>query len=293
MSDESTVVNVTDPNNVAPAPEKPEPARDDGGKFAAKPEPVQEEVTRTGEESGQPAPEQPEKKVNKTTEFIDRLKRENHELRQMKAELEALKASQPKPEPPKAPDPNSFYNDPLAYVQQSSEHAVRQAREQWEQEQAQRRQQEETERTAASFREKAQAFAAEHPDFEEVIYSVPPDLLPEDLARSIIGHERGHELAYHLAKNLGELARLASVAPQYQRYAIDDLVSRLDTRATATLSEAPHPAVVPPAKTVTRAPPPVTTLSGAPAVKKSYAQMSQKEYEAARKAERRAKGLRD
>lgn len=299
MSDEASVVNVTDPNNVqaAPAPEKVEKPRDEGGKFAAK-EPVQEAAQPDEGESAQSA-EQPneggksEKKPNRTGEFIERLKKENWELRQMKAELDALKASLPKPEGPKAPDPNKFYEDPLAYVQQNSEYAVVQARQKWEQEQAQARQQEEQERVAAGFREKSQAFAAQNPDFEDVIFSVPPDLLPEDLARTIIGHERGVELAYHLGKNWGELAQLASIAPQYRQYAIDELAKRLDSRPTATHSEAPNPAVVMPAKQVTRAPAPVTTLSGSPAVKKSYAQMTQKEYEAARRAERKAKGLRD
>jgi hypothetical protein len=292
MSDESSVVSVTDPNNVqaAPAPEKP---RDDAGKFAAK-EQVQEVKQDSATETAQNVESKTEeKKPNRTGEFIDKLKRENWELRQMKAELEALKAAQPKPEAPKAPDPNTFYQDPAAFVQANSQYAVTQARQQWEQEQAAQREQEEWGRTQQTWQQKAAAFAAEHPDFEEKIYSVPEDLLPEDLARTIIAHERGHELAYHLANNWGELAQLASVAPQYRRYAIDSLVSKLDTRATATLSEAPPPAVGMPAKQVTRAPAPVTTLSGSPAVKKSYAQMTQKEYEAARKAERKAKGLRD
>lgn len=293
MSDEATVVSVTDPNNVAPAPapEKVEKPRDEGGKFAAKAEPVEAKET-TEAVQGTPEPKEG-KKVNPTTAFIDKLKRENHELRQMKAELEALKAAQPKPEPPKAPDPNKFYDDPLKWNQDNTAYLLQQERERWEKERQAEREQEEWGRTQQTWQQKAAAFAAEHPDFEEKIYSVPEELLPEDLARTIIAHERGHELAYHLASNWGELAQLASVAPQYRRYAIDSLVSKLDTRATATLSEVPPPAVGMPAKQVTRAPAPVTTLSGSPAVKKSYAQMTQKEYEAARRAERKAKGLRD
>lgn len=207
-----------------------------------------------------------DKKPNRTGEFIDKLKKENWELRQMKAELDALKASLPKPEAPKAPDPNTFFNDPIAFVQASNAHSVQEARQSWEQEQVAQRQREEQERVAAGFREKSKAFAAEHEDFEEVIFSVPPDLLPEDLASNIIGHERGVELAYHLGKNLGELAQLASVAPQYQRYAIDALASRLDgeSRTTAPPPEVPNPVAVQqqPPKPISQAPAPAPRVGG-------------------------------
>lgn len=224
----------------------------------------QDSATETAQNVEPAKPE--DKKPNRTGEFIDRLKKENYELRQMKAELDALKASLPKPEAPKAPDPNTFYQDPAGFVQANSQYAVTQARQQWEQEQAQARQQEEQDRVAASFREKSQAFAADHEDFEDVIFSVPPDLLPEDLARNIIGHERGVELAYHLGKNLGELAQLASVAPQYQRYAIDALASRLDgaSRTTAPPPEVPNPVAVPqqPQKPISQAPAPAPRVGG-------------------------------
>lgn len=245
MSTEPQEVQTIDP---APVVEEAKPVE------AAAPEPVQE------------AQKPDDKKPNRTGEFIDRLKKENWELRQMKAELDALKASLPKPEAPKAPDPSTFYQDPAAFVQANSQYAVTQARQQWEQEQATHRQQEEQERVAAGFREKSKAFAADHEDFEEVIFSVPPDLLPEDLARNIIGHERGVELAYHLGKNLGELAQLASVAPQYQRYAIDAIASRLEgeSRTTAPPPEAPNPVAVTqqPPKPISQAPAPAPRVGG-------------------------------
>jgi hypothetical protein len=215
-------------------------------------------------------PVQEDKKPNRTGEFIDRLKGENREYRQKLSDYErrmaALEARLPKEPEVTAPDPNSFYNDPLAYVNQTSQYSVHQARQQWEQEQAQRQQQEESERVAASFREKSQAFAAEHPDFEEVIYSVPEPLLPEDLARTIIAHERGPELAYHLGTNLGELAVLASVAPHLRQYRLNELVSRLDgeSRTTAPPPEAPNPVAVPvqPQKPISQAPAPAPRVGG-------------------------------
>ena len=293
MSDEITVVESSpQPVQEAPKPETPEAAKPDvprapDGKFAPREEPAKDPVDPPPAETAQP-----EKKVNKTTEFIDRLKQENRELRQMKAEWEAWKASQPKPEAPKPPNPDTFYQDPLAFVQQSNQHAVYQAQQAWQEQQEAARQAEEQERISAGFRTKAAEFALQNPDFAETLESVPADLLPDDLARTIIAHERGVELAYHLAKNWGELAQLASVAPQYQRYAIDALVSRLDTRPTAAHSEQPHPAVVAPAKPVTRAPAPVTTLSGSPSVNKSYEDLSVEEYDQRRTKERRERGLR-
>ena len=224
----------------------------------AKPEQTQE--TEATQEQG--------KKPNRTGEFIERLKGENREYRQKLTEYErrmaALEARLPKEPEVSAPDPNKFYEDPLAYVQQTSQFSVHQARQQWEQEQAAARAQEEQARVAASFREKSQAFAVEHEDFEDVLFSVPEDLLPEDLARNIIAHERGPELAYHLGKNLGELAQLASVAPQYQRYAIDAIAARLESRTTAPPPEVPNPVAVPvqPQKPISQAPAPAPRVGG-------------------------------
>lgn len=298
MSDtpEAVVVNsqelpVTDSKIQEGAQPVMERQRDERGKFAkAETTPPANEVAT--ETQGETAPEA-DKSKNRTTEFINRLKEENRQFRQQQQEYErrmaAMEARLPKQPEPQAPDPNSFYLDPAGYVQQSSQHAVREARQAWEQEQQARAKQQQSERIAADFRTKGEAFAVDHPDFQEVIFSVPPDLLPEDLALDIIGHERGPELAYHLGKNRRDLLELVKSPPHLRAYEIEDLASRL----TATL-QAPPPAVVPPAKTVTRAPAPPTTLGGAPpAVKKPYSQMNQAEYEAARRAERRRKGLRD
>jgi len=270
--------------------------RAEDGKFKAK-EGASEGETQLAKETGQPAaekiepaktetPEQAEaRKPNRTGEFIDRLKTENREMRERLARLEA---SQPKPEPPKAPAPEEFYQDPVGWSQRNTEYAVQQARQQWEDQQRATQQQTTQQQAAANFRSRAEKFAETTPDFADVISSVPADLLPDDMAHAIIGHERGPELAYHLAKNSGDLIQLLSTPEQYRGYAIEALASRL----TATQPQAPNPAAVPPAKPVRPVPSPVTTLSGAPAAKKSYAQMSMKEYDAQRRKERQEKGLR-
>lgn len=214
-------------------------------------------------------PPQPEKPKNRTGEYIQRLQAENRELRQLRAELDALKAAVPKNEP-KPPSPDEFYQDPAGWTQRNAQftaqQAVTDARKQWEADQATARQQAEYEAQAAAFREKSATFAAEHPDFEEVLYSVPEDLLPEDLARTIIGHERGVELAYHLGNHLGELAVLASVAPHLRQYRLNELVSRLDgeSRTTAPPPEAPSPvaALVQPQKPISQAPAPAPRVGG-------------------------------
>lgn len=272
--------------------------RAEDGKFKAK-ESASEGDTQSAKETGQEAQSAstvekpagtegapaPEKKPNRTGEFIDRLKSENKEMRERLARLEA---AQPKAEPPKAPSPDEFYQDPVGWSQRNTEYAVQQARQQWEQQQQAIQRQNEQAQVAAQFRARAEKFAETAPDFAEVISSVPADLLPEDVSLAIIGHERGPELAYHLAKSQGDLIQLLSTPEQYRGYAIEALASRL----TATQPQAPNPAAVPPAKPVKPVPSPVTTLSGAPAVKKSYAQMSMKEYDAQRRKERQEKGLR-
>jgi hypothetical protein len=96
-------------------------------------------------------------------------------LAEYERRMAALESRLPKEPEPAAPNPDTFYQDPLSFVQQTSQHAVHQARQQWEQQQAERRQQEESERVAATFREKSQAFAVEHEDFEDTLFAVPPD----------------------------------------------------------------------------------------------------------------------
>ena len=135
-----------------------------------------------------------------------------------------------------------------------------------------------------SFAEKETAFAAEHPDYEAVA-KAPHVPITQAVAEEILQSDNPPAVAYYLGSHLDEAAAIAQMSPAQISRAIGRIEGRLSAPAS---SEAPRQ-IEP--KTVSRAPAPVTTLSGAPAVKKSYTDMSMREYDAARKKERAAKGL--
>lgn len=270
-------------DNVVQEPVADKPRAEDG-KYAGKDKPA-EAVTDPGDQNN-PATQSEDKKPNRTKEFIERIKKENRELRESLASIEARL---PKPEEPKPPSPDEYYQDPSGWTQRNTQYELQKARKEWEAELSENQRRQSDQANLERWASRIEELSSVHPDIQETLDAIPPQLLSQDFARAIIGHERGAELAYLLAQNPVELVAVTRLDADSIRWTLDKMVSRL----TATPSEAPTPTVVAPVKAVTRAPAPVTTLSGSPVVKKSYAQMSQKEYEIARKAERRAKGLRD
>lgn len=128
------------------------------------------------------------------------------------------------------------------------------------------------------------AFRAEHPDFDSVVTN-PALTITQAMASEVQETENPAAVAYYLGKNPAEAADIAQMSERAMSRAIGRIEARLS---------APPPAPVTPRQPEPKSRPfePVTTLSGAPAVSKSYEDMSQSEYEAARRKEREAKGLR-
>lgn len=232
----------------------PKPPRNDAEAAA------QEAAVPPAPEPAAPKPEPP-KKPNRTGEYIGRLQGENRELRN---ELEAIKRRLP-PEPkPEAPRAEDFFQDPAAYTQRVAEHVTAQARAAWEQEQRQQAELRQQQEQLTHYQTRAQAFAAAHPDFLEVVESINPQYLPQELQAAIMAHERGAEIAYHLGNNEDDLFDLASRRPELMGAAVERLAQRL----TAAPPEAPTPAaVVPPApavppKPISQAPAPAPRVGG-------------------------------
>ena len=156
----------------------------------------------------------------------------------------------------------------------------------WEREQekvkeSQQKQAEEAQKRQKTFQEREQAFAAAHPDYEEVAKAehVP---ITKEMAEAIIESDDAPAIAYYLGQNLEEASAIAAMSPIAAARAIGRIEAKLSAKPSV-------PTTTTPAKTVTRAPEPVTTLSGSPAVTQSYDEMSMAEYDAARKKERAAR----
>ncbi|WP_293705543.1 hypothetical protein [Stenotrophomonas sp. UBA7606] len=130
--------------------------------------------------------------------------------------------------------------------------------------------------------ESAQGFAQSNPDYFEVI-SNPYLRISQDMVDVIADTDNPAALAYYLGKNPQEAERISAMNLAG--------VARAIGRIEAELSAPPPPRQITP-KAVTKAPPPVTTLTGAPAVVKSLEEMSMREYDEQRRKERKQKGLR-
>ena len=130
--------------------------------------------------------------------------------------------------------------------------------------------------------ESVQGFAQSNPDYFDVI-SNPYLRISQDMVDVIADTDNPAALAYYLGKNPQEAERISAMNLAG--------VARAIGRIEAELSAPPPPRQITP-KTVTKAPPPVTTLTGAPAVVKSLEEMSMREYDEQRRKERKQKGLR-
>lgn len=129
--------------------------------------------------------------------------------------------------------------------------------------------------------ESAAVFAAEHPDFHQLLSNPHLPITPV-MVEALTEAENPAAVAYHLAKNPGEAGKIAEMSPAAVGRAIAKIESQVST------SEPRQPAQ----KTVTQAPPPPTILSGTKTPSKKLDEMSMAEYAQHRAEERKAKGLR-
>ncbi|WP_281915985.1 hypothetical protein [Caldimonas thermodepolymerans] len=156
---------------------------------------------------------------------------------------------------------------------------------QWMREQE--RKQERAQQRQRALAERVEAFRAEHPDYDQVALN-PQVPITKAMAEEIIETDNPPAIAYYLGKNPQEAAQIAQMSERAMARAI----GRIEAKLSAQAAPPPPPTAQPNPKTVTRAPAPVTTLSGgAPAITKSPDQMTQREYEQWRREQRAAKGL--
>lgn len=139
---------------------------------------------------------------------------------------------------------------------------------------------------AKRYQDSVHAFAEQHPDFHDVFHGGVP--VSVAMAEAITETDNPAAIAYYLGQNLDEAARIAAMSPTAASRAIGRIEAKLESQAAPAAAEQ---ARQPETKTVTKAPPPVTTLSGAPPVVKDLTEMSMADYDAKRRKERKARGL--
>lgn len=272
--------------NAAPAPAKVETEANDAPDGDG---PQNESEESAGSESGDAPAQQPRKKKPGVHERIDELtklrydaERERDHWREM-----ALRNQQPQQPPAESQPAQAVPAASDEPTLESCDFDVTEFNRKWyEWRRNEDRKQEAAQQRQAKFVEKVTAFRADHPDFDQVVGN-PALPLTQQVLDVVIDSDEPAAIAYYLGNNPQEAAAIAQMTPAQ----IGRAIGRIEAKLSAPLA-APAAARQPEPKTVTRAPPPVTTLSGAaPSVRKSYADMTQAEYEAARREERRAKGL--
>jgi hypothetical protein len=146
-----------------------------------------------------------------------------------------------------------------------------------------RRVQQETERKAkeeeagrAKVVSRAKAFAADHPDYDDVVTN--PDFLVSNTIAEVLldpDNESGPALAYALGRNLAETARLSQLPPRQALMELGRFQDRHVSRpAVAAVTRA----------ATTQAPPPINPVRGA-AMPAAPAQSDMMSYYARRRAE--------
>jgi hypothetical protein len=264
MSEENTLVEGAGESLPAEQEVVSQEAPQDGGEQVVQAQP---------EKSAQD--EQEQRKKNRTTEYINRIKQERNELQRRLAEYEAAKkpaesASAPQDEP----RPEQFNYDVEAYTRAHHQWSIDRARQEIE---AAAKQAEAARRNAEvsiSYKQRVDDFVQQHPDFEEVVNTIPYDL-PSDVIAAIMAHERGPEIAYHLGSNDDDAFQMAMVRPEMAAAAVKRIASRL----TAT-QKAPET----PSKPLSKAPPPPPMVSGRSPTETPPEKMTDDQWYRARKA---------
>ncbi len=139
---------------------------------------------------------------------------------------------------------------------------------------------------AKKYQDSVQSFAEANPDFYDVFHDGLP--VTQTMAEAITDADNPAAIAYYLGQNPEEAARIAGMSPSAVSRAIGRIEAKLESQAAPAAADQ---ARAPEQKTVTKAPPPVTTLSGAPPVVKDLTEMSMADYDAQRRKERKARGL--
>lgn len=189
---------------------------------------------------------------------IDTLTRQRYERDARIAELESqLAAAKPQP---KEPQPQDFA-DLETYLEAKAEHIANQRLSQTQQAATQEAIVQEK---AQNFNQRAAEFRQSAPDFDQAIAAVPAVLMKPDMVEVILDIDEGPQVAYHLATNLHECARIASLSGRQQALEIGKLAARLAAK--------PEP------KRISAAPEPVKPIKATGSTQKRPEDMTMDEY---------------
>jgi hypothetical protein len=220
-----------------------------------------------------------EKKRHRTREYINR---QNRTIGELRAQLEMERQQKAAPVPqtqqtvsPDEPTLEAHNYDIVAYQRAHTAWAIKQARSEWESQTKQQAEQTQEQTTWQSYEQRAAEFAADHPDFLEVVNSIKYPLL-KTVQAAIAAHPQGAALAYHLGQNDDDAFQIASIQPHLAVAAVERLASRLAAPQGQTK---PIP--------ITSAPPPPPRVGGRSPTSVAPEKMTDDEWLARERAQRK------
>lgn len=223
-------------------------------------------------------------KKNRTRDYISRINRERaemaHELSELRAKHQPQARAAATTNDSGEPTLESHDYDVSAFQKAHSEWAVERALSQRDEQTKQAESSKRQTEITATYNQSVADFADTHPDFPEVVGSIPYPMAAATEA-AIMAHEKGPEIAYYLGNNDDEAFALASIQPHLAAAAVERLAKRL----TAT-QEAPTPKPIP--KPVSQTPAPVSTVSGRSPTEIPAEKMTDDEWYKREAAKRRA-----
>lgn len=215
---------------------------------------AEEEAPDTSGDGEDPAAE-PQPKAKGVQKRIDELtanwrntERDRDEWRQLAQQLMAQqgKPKEEAPEPPQEqPKPQiDQFSDYDQYLEALADWKADQRVQSHLSEFERRRQQEQEQQThqqkVQSFRERAQEFAQEHPDFDAVVNN-PSVPISQPVADSIVESDMGPQVAYHLGQNPDKARELSQMSATAAAREVGKLEAQLSVPQKPKVSQAPDP----------------------------------------------------
>ena len=259
-------------------------------------EALKEGETETKEKTGEPAKKKGgfQRRIDKLNAAKATAQQETEYWKNLELKSAVDPKTDPKVEPTKAkaeagkPDPSKF-DTHAAYVEALTDWKTDQKLSERDQKDEQKKAQTAQAKVVETYVERKNAFAEKAKDFDEVVSEVDDIQMSSAFREIVLTSENGPELAYELAKNREEYARVNKLPPLAAAREMGKLEAKLSkpsetkTKETKTASSAPKP--IAPVGGGGKASAPPKTLEEA--AKHSFA-----EFKRLREAELKTKGKR-
>lgn len=231
--------------------------------------------------AGQEQPEQPKaeetEKPNPTPKGVqkrlDELRRQAGDAQRMNERLLALmektlvKGEAPRAEVPSGPPKRENYESWEDYAEAKADWQIAQRLQEIEQKAEIARRQQAVQQRESTWQQREAEAAKKYEDYEDVVTAEDLSITPI-MAEAIKDSDLGADVAYYLGKNPKEAERISALSPAAQVRELGKIEARLEMK---------------PAKTPSKAPPPIEPVGGGKAGgEPDLSRMSQAEYEAYR-----------